>query len=110
MPTCSVAPAFPSLLPVGARGVDWSAVGYVLAGVLEAVRPAGIEEDDWWSRLAALAELLDEGDVAGVLRWLALQFPALVGVPRRDQLALVRGLSERGFGNLSSVDKEVVES
>jgi hypothetical protein len=86
--------ASPSLLPVGTRGVDWHAVGYVLAGTLEAVRPEGVDEDDWWSRLATLAELLDEDDVTGALRWLALQFPALVGVSRHDQLVLVRGLAE----------------
>jgi hypothetical protein len=93
-PPCSAAPASPSLLPVGSRDVDWAAIGYVLAGSLEAVRPDGVEEDDWWARLATLAERLDEGDVSGALRWRALQFPALVGVPRRDQLALVRGLAE----------------
>jgi hypothetical protein len=94
VPPCSVAPASPSFLPVGARGVDWASLGYVLASALEALRLDGVEEDDWWSRLGTLAERLDQGDVTGVLRWLALQFPALVGIPRRDQLALVRGLSE----------------
>jgi hypothetical protein len=84
----------PALLPVAARSMDWAAVGYILAGTLEAVRPEGVDEPEWWCRLATLAELLDEGDDAGALRWLEVQFPALAGVPRRHRAALVRGLSE----------------
>jgi hypothetical protein len=82
----------PALLPTSSRGVDWHAVGYMLAGVLEAVRPDAVAE--WWDRLGTLAELLDLGDDAGAMRWLGREFPALARVARRHQRALLRGLVE----------------